>query len=133
MKRYVLITCGTLLLTLGAVGIVIPVLPTTPFVLLAAACFSASSPKAYQMLLRSRYFGPYVEHYRNGGGISKAAKARGIITLWVLLGVSAVFMKSPWVFLVLGTVGVGVTLHLLLIKTKPAKESERVADEPQDG
>ena len=133
MKRYVLIVSGWLLLSLAAVGIAIPVLPTTPFVLLAAGCFSASSPKAYQMLLRSRYFGPYVEHYRNGGGITKAAKARGIITLWVLLGVSAVFMKSPWVYLVLGAVGVGVTLHLLLIKTRPAKESVRVADEPQDG
>ncbi len=133
LKKYVLIACGFLLLALGAVGIVIPVVPTTPFVLLAAGCFSASSPKAYQFLLRSRFFGPYIEHYRNGGGITKAAKARGIITLWVLLGISAVFVKTFWVYLVLGAVGVGVTLHLLLIKTRPTKENERVAEEPQDG
>lgn len=133
MKRYVLIACGSLLLAMGAVGIVIPVLPTTPFVLLAAACFSASFPKAYQFLLRSRFFGPYIEHYRNGGGISKAAKARGIITLWGLLGISAAFVKTPWVYLLLGAVGTGVTLHLLLIRTRPTKESERVAEEPQDG
>ena len=60
LKKYVLIACGFLLLALGAVGIVIPVVPTTPFVLLAAGCFSASSPKAYQFLLRSRFFGPYI-------------------------------------------------------------------------
>jgi uncharacterized membrane protein YbaN (DUF454 family) len=113
-----LVVCGILLLTLGAVGIVIPVLPTTPFVLLAAACFSASSSKAYKMLLHSRFFGPYIEHYRNGGGITKAAKARGIIVLWVLLGISAVFVVKLWVYVLLGAVGAGVTLHLLLIKTR---------------
>ena len=122
MKKYVLVACGGILLAMGAVGIIIPVLPTTPFVLLAAGCFSASSPKAYQFLLRSRFFGPYIEHYKNGGGISKAAKARGIITLWVLLGISAVFVKTPWVYLLLGTVGAGVTLHLMLIKTRPKEQ-----------
>lgn len=120
MKIYVLIACGFFLLALGAAGIVIPVLPTTPFVLLAAACFSASSPRTYRMLLRSRFFGPYIEHYRNGGGITKTAKARGIVVLWVLLGLSAVFVAEHWAYVLLGAVGVGVTLHLLLIKTKPS-------------
>ena len=133
LKRYVLISCGFLLLALSAVGIVIPVLPTTPFVLLAAACFSASSPKAYQFLLRSRFFGPYIEHYRNGVGISKAAKARGIITLWVLLGISAVLVKTPWVYLLLGAVGAGVTLHLLLIQTRPSQPAEPCAQKADTG
>ena len=118
MRRYVLIACGFLLLALGAVGIVIPVLPTTPFVLLAAGCFSASSPKAYRFLTRNRFFGPYIEHYKAGGGISKAAKARGIIVLWVLLTVSAVLADKLWLYLLLSAVGIGVTLHLLTIKTR---------------
>ena len=117
---------------LGAVGIIIPVLPTTPFVLLAAGCFSASSPKVYRFLLRSRFFGPYIDHYKNGGGISKAAKARGIITLWVLLGISAVFVKTPWVYLLLGTVGAGVTLHLLLIKTRTKQPAQGSPDDILD-
>lgn len=137
MKRYILIACGCILLALGAVGIVIPVLPTTPFVLLAAACFSASSPKAYQLLLRNRFFGPYIAHYRCGGGITIAAKARGIIVLWVLLTVSAVLLDKLWLYLLLGTVGAGVTLHLLLIKTRPSAacgESENKAEsQPEDG
>jgi uncharacterized membrane protein YbaN (DUF454 family) len=125
MKRILLIVCGSISLALGAVGVIIPVLPTTPFVLLAAGCFSASSPKAYRFLLRSRFFGPYIEHYRNGGGISKAAKARGIIVLWVLLTVSGIVVGKLWLVPVLAAVGIGVTLHLLLIKTK--------ADTPQPG
>ena len=104
MRRYVLIACGFLLLALGAVGIVIPVLPTTPFVLLAAGCFSASSPKSYRFLTRNRFFGPYIEHYKAGGGISKAAKARGIIVLWVLLTVSAVLADKLWLYLLLSAV-----------------------------
>ena len=133
MKRYILMTCGCLLLALGAVGVVIPVLPTTPFVLLAAGCFSASSPRAYQMLLRSRFFGPYIEHYRNGGGVPKAAKVRGIIVLWILLGISAVFVEKPWVYLLLGAVGIGVTLHLMLIKTRSAEPAETIAKQPETG
>ncbi len=133
MKRYILMTCGCLLLALGAVGVVIPVLPTTPFVLLAAGCFSASSPRAYQMLLRSRFFGPYIEHYRNGGGVPKAAKVRGIIVLWILLGISAVFVEKPWVYLLLGAVGIGVTLHLMLIKTRSAEPAETIAEQPETG
>jgi uncharacterized membrane protein YbaN (DUF454 family) len=118
MKRYVLITCGVLLLALGAVGIVIPVLPTTPFVLLAAGCFSASSPRLYRLLLRNRFFAPYIEHYRNGGGITRVAKVRAIVVLWVLLVVSGVAVGRLWLVPVLAAVGVGVTLHLLLIKTR---------------
>lgn len=128
MRRYMLIACGCILLALGAVGIIIPVLPTTPFVLLAAGCFSASSPRAYQFLLRNRFFGPYIAHYRSGGGITRAAKARGIIVLWVLLTVSAVAVGKLWVIAVLAAVGIGVTLHLLLIKTRPKEPRFTNAD-----
>jgi uncharacterized membrane protein YbaN (DUF454 family) len=134
MKRILLITCGALCLALGAVGIVIPVLPTTPFVLLAAGCFSASSPKAYQTLRRSRLFGPYIEHYKSGGGITRAAKARAIIVLWALLIISAVAFWKLWLAPVLGAVGIGVTLHLLLIKTRPgAKRAGAEDGRTEDG
>ncbi len=133
MRKYVLIVCGWLLLSLAAVGIAIPVLPTTPFVLLAAGCFSASSPKTYRLLLRSRFFGSYIEHYKNGGGVPKAAKVRAIIMLWLLLGISAVFVKAMWIYLLLGAVGAGVTLHLLLIKTRPPQPTEPCAGEPEAG
>ena len=119
MKKHVLLVCGWLLVALGAVGIVLPLLPTTPFLLLAAICFSASSHRAYRFLLRNRMFGPYIEHYRTGRGVSVAAKVRAIIFLWTLLIISAVFIAKLWVILVLAAVGIGVTLHLLLLKTRP--------------
>ncbi len=127
MKRLVLIVCGGICLALGAVGIIVPVLPTTPFVLLAAGCFSAGSPRAYQMLCRNRLFGPYIEHYKNGGGITQAARVRGIIMLWVLLIISAVAVWKLWLVPVLGAVGIGVTLHLMLIKTRPGPKQQDAA------
>lgn len=129
MKRYVLIACGCILLALGAVGSLVPVLPTTPFVLLAATCFSASSPRAYQLLVRNRFFGPYIEHYRTGGGISKAAKARGIIVLWAMLIISVVASRKLWLAPILALVGIGVTIHLLLIRTRPKAARGPNADE----
>jgi uncharacterized membrane protein YbaN (DUF454 family) len=127
MKRLILIVCGGICLALGAVGIIVPVLPTTPFVLLAAGCFSASSPRAYQMLCRNRVFGPYIQHYKSGGGIPRAAKVRGIIMLWALLIVSAVVVWKLWLVPVLAAVGIGVTVHLVLIKTRPGSKRQGAA------
>jgi uncharacterized membrane protein YbaN (DUF454 family) len=124
-------------MALGAVGIIIPVLPTTPFVLLAAGCFSASWPKAHRLLLRNRFFAPYIEHYKSGGGITRSAKARGIIVLWLLLAISMLAVGKLWLLPVLGAVGIGVTLHLLLIKTRPVvhrrDEGEIPKNLPEDG
>jgi len=122
MKRLVLIFCGGLLVALGAIGIFLPLLPTTPFLLLAAICFSASSPKAYRFLLRSRFFGPYIEHYRTGSGVTIVAKVRAITFLWAVLILSAFFVGEIWVIFVLAAVGIGVTIHLLMLKTRPRSE-----------
>jgi len=131
MKRRVLMVCGCLLVAVGAVGIVLPLLPTTPFLLLAAICFSTSSQRAYHFLLRSRHFGPYIEHYRTGRGVSVAAKVRAIVFLWAVLIISAVFIAKLWVILVLAVVGIGVTIHLLMLKTRPsdAKKPSRCVSE----
>ncbi|HML49270.1 MAG TPA: YbaN family protein [Clostridia bacterium] len=120
MKRYILIACGCALLVLGAVGSLLPVLPTTPFVLLAATCFSASSPRAYRLLMRSRFFAPYIEHYQTGGGIGKAAKVRGIVVLWAMLGISAIASRKLWL------------VHLLMIKSKPAPDQNAAGPLPPE-
>lgn len=113
-----LLSAGWALLALGGIGIFFPVLPTTPFVLLAAGCFSCSSPKLYGYLLRSKLFGPYVENYRTKQGVPMAAKIRSIVVLWLLLIVSMLSMQKPWLTVLLLVVGTAVTVHLLLIKTK---------------
>lgn len=120
MRRIVLLTGGWLLLALGAVGVFVPVLPTTPFVLLASGCFSCASPRLYQVLARSRFFGPYIENYCTKQGVPRAAKIRGIIAVWALLLISMVATGKLWVTLLLLAVGAAVTAHLLLLKTRPS-------------
>lgn len=113
-----MMAAGWALLALGAVGAIVPVLPTTPFVLLAAGCFSCSSQRLYAFLLRSRFFGPYIENYQTGQGVTLAAKIRGIVAVWALLLISMLSMGKPWMTILLIVVGLGVTAHLLLLKTK---------------
>ncbi|ULQ59502.1 YbaN family protein [Brucepastera parasyntrophica] len=124
MRKILLLAAGVLALLLGTVGIFLPILPTTPFVLLAGICFSFSSQKAYNLLLKSRFFGPYIENYRTKKGVPVAAKVRGIVSLWLLLAVSAFAMAKVWSTIMFAAVGTGVTIHLLLMKTwRPEKQS----------
>lgn len=127
MKRIGLLIAGWVLLLVGAVGIFVPVLPTTPFVLVSSGCFSFASPRLYTLLSRSRLFGPYIENYRNGLGVPMAAKVRGIVMLWVLLLISMLSMRKPWLTVLLLVVGAAVTAHLLLLKTRGT--SGALADE----
>jgi uncharacterized membrane protein YbaN (DUF454 family) len=118
VKKTLLLLSGWLLVAVAAVGVIFPVLPTTPFILLAACCFSLSSERMYQFLLKNRFFGPYIENHRTKQGVSAAHKTRAIITLWLLLIISAVITRLLWLTLLLCAVGIAVTLHLLLMKTK---------------
>jgi uncharacterized membrane protein YbaN (DUF454 family) len=115
IKRVLLIIAGMLALAAGAAGIALPILPTTPFVILAAACFGMSSPKLYSWLVNTRYFGEYIRHYREKSDISAQARRTGIIVLWLTLCVSSIVFRKPFVWLILGLVGVCVTAHILLI------------------
>jgi len=121
IKKAFLIAVGFLLLGLGAVGVVLPVLPTTPFILLAATCFSASSEGFYKWLLNNRVFGPYIENYRTKQGISILHKVGSIAFLWTGLFISMVITQAIWLYILLGVIGVCVTIHILSIKTKKTK------------
>jgi len=118
IKKIVLVAVGCIFLALGAIGVVLPVLPTTPFVLVSAACFGASSERLYGWLLRNRVFGPFIENYRTRQGISILHKAGSIAFLWTGLIISMVSVGTALIYIVLGIVGIGVTVHLLMIKTK---------------
>ncbi|MDF3002863.1 MAG: hypothetical protein K0Q48_2982 [Bacillota bacterium] len=118
MKKIVFLFCGWLLLILAVLGIVLPVLPTTPFVIAAAACFSIGDPKMYQRLESSKVFGPYIEGWRTKQGISASRKASAIATLWILMALSILITQKLWLTILLLFVGTGVTTHLLLMKTR---------------
>lgn len=122
MKKALLITLGGLCLLLGGIGIVLPVLPTTPFVLCAAGCFGASSPKLAHWLERSPYFGEYIRNYREHTGISTGTRVRALIFLWLGIGISLYLVKGTPVRVILVLVLIAVSIHLLSIKKKVAQE-----------
>jgi len=121
IKKLLFALLGFISLTLGAVGIFLPLLPTTPFVLLAAGCFSMSNKKLEAWLQQSRIFGPFIENYRTGCGISKLHKFASISSMWAGMITSMFILRTPWVYFFLCTVGTCVTIHLLMIKTKKAR------------
>ena len=119
VKRNLLITGGTLSTGLGITGIFIPVLPTTPFLLLAAYCYLRSSNRLYQWLLNNRFFGGYVKSYIEGRGMPLKLKIITICLLWISIGLSVAFgVENIAVRSLLIFIAVAVTLHIILIKTR---------------
>ncbi len=115
--RVGLIVSGTFFLGLGLLGLVLPILPTTPFLLLAAFCYSRSSKRFYDWLMTNRLFGSYLKNYREGKGMPVKAKLFTISFLWVTITFSAFTVINIFaVQIILIVVAVGVTVHLLKIK-----------------
>lgn len=110
-------------LALGIIGMVLPLLPTTPFLLLAVYCYARSSERVHRWLLSNRVFGRHLQDYASGRGVSRSLKAGVLVLLWVVIVLSAVFFV-PWIWarVLLGVIGVGVSVHILLLKTKTDTE-----------
>lgn len=118
IQRIVLTVCGTLCVALGVVGMFLPILPTTPFLLLAAVCYSRSSTRFHNWLITNRWCGDYIRNYREGRGIPLQQKILTLMLLWLTIGSTAGLVVSPWwVKLVLLGIAVAVSIHLLRIKT----------------
>lgn len=118
-SRFLWTAAGTFFLSLGAVGIVIPLLPTTPFLLLAAACYLRGSARMYNMMLTNRYFGTYLRNYMEGKGIPQKVRILTTVLLWTVIGFSAAFITDNMlVRIVLLLVAFGVSIHLLTLKGK---------------
>jgi len=118
LTRTLLIVGGTLCVALGILGMFLPVLPTTPFLLLAAVCYGRSSKRFYDWLMTNRWCGAYIRSYREGRGITLRQKALTISLLWLTIGYTVWFVLSLWwVRLILLGVAGGVTFHLIRMKT----------------
>lgn len=109
---------GTVSLILGVIGIFLPLLPTTPFLLLAAVLYFRGSPRRYQWLLNHKHFGPYIRNYREHKAIPLRAKITSLTLLWGTI-IYCIFFLIPlmWVKILLFLVAAGVSWHILSFKT----------------
>lgn len=119
LRQKLLILTGFVFLLLGAVGVFLPVLPTTPFVLVAAACFS-SNKRLSEWLKKSRLFGEYITNYKERKGLSRGTVVRSLSFLWIMLLISIFWIHSLWAAILLPCIGTAVTTHILII-AKPKK------------
>jgi len=117
-KRYLFLFCGFAALCLGLIGIPLPLLPTTPLLLLAAWFFAMSSGRFYLWLTRHKIFGRIIRDYREDGGVRRSIKIRALMLLWATILSTAIFFVDLWtVRLLLLFIATGVTIHILRLKT----------------
>ena len=123
-KKYLLIAVGSVSLALGILGILVPVLPTTPFLLLASFCYLRSSKRLYGWMLNNRVFGRYVHDYLAFRAVKRSVKAVTLALLWTTLAVSIALSSSFYLRMFLIAVGVGVSIHVLSLKTLRARDHD---------
>lgn len=128
IRKAILIFAGTVCVGLGVLGMFLPLMPTTVFLLMAAYCYSRSSDRFHNWLLSNRWFGSYIKNYRAKKGITLRQKVTTLLTLWASIGLSIWLLGGAfWSTLMLAAVAVGVTIHILWIKThRPETEVETV-------
>ncbi len=119
--RYSLITLGWLSVVLGVIGIFLPLLPTTPFLLLAAACFARSSERFYRWLVSHPQLGPWIVDYLDGKGIPLRGKVYAISLMWASIGLSCYLVPLLWARLFMLTSAILVTLYILRLNTLPPR------------
>lgn len=117
--RVLLLAAGSVFLALGLVGIAVPVLPTTPFLILAAICYGRSSTRCYRWLVTNRVFGRHLDDYLHGRGVSWKVKAGALVFLWgVITTTAVVVVETLWLRILLFAIAAGVTVHVLMLKGK---------------
>ena len=121
--RWTLIVSGTIFVALGFIGVFLPLLPTTPFLLLAAACFAKSSEKSYHWLLNNRWFGEYIKNYQEKKAIPLKTKILALSLLWISILFSTLFVVPLFfVKILLILIAAAVSYHILSIKTLAKQE-----------
>ncbi|MBR3118458.1 YbaN family protein [Oceanobacillus profundus] len=125
IKKMFLIIAGTISLVLGVLGIMLPLLPTTPFLLLSAACYVRSSDKLYQWLITNKYVGSYILNYREGKGIPLKAKIVSVSLLWVSMLYTIAFV-IPLVMVKILLFLIGSYFTWFILKQKTLRKSMQV-------
>lgn len=126
IKKIIYIFIGSVSLVLGIIGAFFPVLPTTPFLLLAAFCYMRSSRRMYQWLIHNRIFGAYVYSYVTYRAIPKKTKIRAITILWATLILSIIYVPLLYVKALLLVIGTAATLYIISLNTLGYQQAKEV-------
>ena len=125
LSRWVMIIIGSFFTGLGILGIFLPLLPTTPFLLLAAACYIRSSERFYNWLMNNKWLGRYIKNYLEGKGVSLNSKILSISLLLITIGYSVFFVVKIFLIrVILILIAIGVTIHLLSIRTLKQRKGD---------
>jgi uncharacterized membrane protein YbaN (DUF454 family) len=124
LVKALLLVAGTFSLALGAIGVFLPILTTTPFLLLSSACYLRSSERMHKWLLGNRWFGEYIRNYQEGKGIPMKTKMLAMVMLWVAIIYSAIFALDEILIaqVALLLIAFGVSIHLIRLPTLKSKQ-----------
>lgn len=126
IKKYIFILLGLISLSLGIIGVFIPVLPTTPFLLLSSYLFLRSSKKLYNWLMSHKVLGEYIYNYMEHRAVKKSAKISAIIFLWLSMTISIILVSSTHVRLFLVFIGIAVTIHIATLRSLNIDDSKNL-------
>lgn len=124
LRKWLFVAAGTGCVGIGAVGIAVPVLPTTPFLLLAAFFYARGSQRFHDALLANRVVGSYIRNYVEGRGMTLRSKVATLGLLWLGITLAASFATdSPILRTALLSIAVGVTIHIMALRTAASDDS----------
>lgn len=125
LKTIVLIGSGFLFLSLGAIGLFFPIWPTTPFILVSAACFS-SSPRIKARVMKITFFREHIENYEKREGLSRKTVLISLSWLWSMLILSMLLVQLLWLACLLSIIGIAVSLHIIFMAKAKVEKREQV-------
>jgi uncharacterized membrane protein YbaN (DUF454 family) len=117
LKRALYVIAGHLFVVIGVLGVVLPVLPGTPFLLLASACYLRGSPRLHAWLHGHRFLGPHLRAFEEGRGLPARVKAIAIAAMWIGITVTTVMLGHLLLALALVAIATGVTIYLVRMPT----------------
>ncbi|GKX56961.1 inner membrane protein [Leminorella grimontii] len=133
MYKLFLLCLGWLSIGLAALGVLLPILPTTPFLLLAAWCFARSSPRFHDWLLYRSWFGPYLRHWQTYRGLPPGAKSKAILLIICTFAVSLWLVSMLWVRVLLMAILVVLLTFMLRLPVVDVKKQQPAASENDGG
>jgi uncharacterized membrane protein YbaN (DUF454 family) len=122
VKKAVLVAAGSLCLALAVLGVFLPLLPTTPFLLLASACYVRSSERLHGWLMGNRMLGPYIRNFKERRGLPLRARVTTVVVLWLPLAYSVYRLDALWLEVLLLLMGVTWSVIILRMKAAPVGE-----------